>query len=199
MCIGGDDKATKQAARAEQERQAQVERGRAAVDEAFQGRSGDIAGFADALRAHFSNLLGREHEDSARQLRFGLARGGLTSGSLAKDAGFNLSREFQEGTLANDRRVQGAVADLNQADEAARLNMYNLVQTGGDVGTATARAGAAMRANIGSALSAGTAQGIGDVFGGTADLYRRQQEAAERRRGLRESQLYTNPFSRGDT
>lgn len=198
MCIGGNDKATKKAARAERERQAQIREGREAVDEAFLGRDDDIGQFADSLRAHFSNLLEREQQRNARQLRFGLARGGLTSGSFAKDAGFNLSREFQEGTLQNDRRVQGAVSELEQADEAARMNLYNLVQAGGDAGTAAARAGAALQSNIGGAQAAGLAQGVGDVFGGTADLYKRQQEAAERRRGLRESQLYTNPFSRGD-
>jgi hypothetical protein len=39
-----------------------------------------------------------------------------------------------------------------------------------------------MRTNLAAAQSNATVGGLGDIFGTTAAVYRRQQEAAERRR-----------------
>lgn len=198
MCVSSSNRATRQAERAEQDRQRQVERGRTAVDQAMTGREAEYGQFVNALREHLLSDLTRQQSQAARQLRFGLARGGLTAGSFAGDAGTNLARESSLGQMGAERRVQGAEADLRGADENTRLNLYQLVQGGADATTAAQRAGAAMRSNLSGAMGANLSEGLGNVFGGTADLYRRQQEAAERRRGLRESQLYASPFTRGD-
>ena len=173
-------------------------RARTAGCTAFDGRQAGYNQFIDTLRQHFMADLDRQHGANSRQLKFGLARGGLTGGSFAGDAGQNLAREYQRGALTAEQRAPGGLADLQAADEQARLNLYQLVQGGTDATTAAQRAGTAMRNTLAGARSSNLAEGLGDIFGGTADLYRQQQLAAERRRGVKESDLYTSPFTRGD-
>jgi hypothetical protein len=98
--------------------------------------------------------------------------------------------------LAGERQAQGGVADLRSRDEQTRMNLLSMIQSGMGATTAAQQAASGMRANLAGAQSQGLVSGLGDVFGGTADLYRRQQEAAQRRRGLSEAEKYANPFSR---
>jgi len=197
MCLGGGDKATKAAERQEAERQARISGNVAGINKAFKGREPQYADFSAALREQYGNVLGRQRADATRQSRFALARGGLTGGSAAIDAGRTLNREAQEGTLAAERQVQGKTADLRGQDEASRLQMISLAQSGSDIGNAASQTANALRSNLGSAMNTNVTEGLGDVFGDTASVYRSQQEAAARRKGLKEATVYANPYTRG--
>jgi len=186
MCGGGSDRAARQAAAAEAERKAEIARGTDLIDQAF------------AARQHYTADAERQKEIADRQLRFSMARGGLTGGSAQADANTELGREFSEGLLSAERQAQVGLADLMSRDDASRMNLLALVQSGANATTAAQQAGAAMRSNIQNAKSTGMVEGLGDVFGGTANLYKQQQEAAARRRGLKEAEIYANPFMRGD-
>ena len=198
MCGGGSDRAARQAAAAEAERKAEIARGTDLIDQAFAARQPQYDDFVSALREHYMADAERQKEIADRQLRFSMARGGLTGGSAQVDANTELGREFSEGLLDAERRAQVGLADLMSRDDASRMNLLALVQSGANATTAAQQAGAAMRSNIQNAKSTGMVEGLGDVFGGTADLYRQQQEAAARRRGLKEAEIYANPFTRGD-
>lgn len=65
------------------------------------------------------------------------------------------------------------------------MQIISMIRSGLDSTTAAQRAGSAMQANAQSAQGRAMSQGLGEMFGGTADLYKRQAEAAERRRGER--------------
>jgi len=198
MCISGSNKATRQAAAQEAERQAEIARGTDLIDQAFAARQPQYDDFVSALREHYTADAERQKEIADRQLRFSMARGGLTGGSAQVDANTELGREFSEGILGAERQAQVGLADLMAKDDASRMNLLALVQSGADATTAAQQAGTAMRSNIQGAKAGGLAQGLGDIFGGTANLYKQQQEAAARRRGLKEAEIYANPFSRGD-
>jgi hypothetical protein len=198
MCGGGSDRAARQAAAMEAQRKAEIARGTDLIDQAFAARQPQYGDFVSALREHYTSDAERQKEVADRQLRFSMARGGLTGGSAQTDANTNLGREFSEGLLGAERQAQVGLADLMSRDDASRMNLLALVQGGAGAATAAQQAGTAMRSNIQGAKAAGLASGLGDIFGGTADLYKQQQEAAARRRGLKEAEIYANPFSRGD-
>ena len=104
MC-GPKDTAQRQAQQAEDERRRQIAVATAAIDRAFSGRGGQLADFANALRANFMSEITDQKADADRRLKFALARGGQTGGSLARDSGRQLGEEFQEGLLKGSRRA----------------------------------------------------------------------------------------------
>lgn len=195
MC-GGGDKAAKQARRAEEERKQQIAQATSAIDRAFSGRDAQLNEFLEAIRGEFRTEAERQKGVADRNLKFSLARGGLTGGSAAADAGTQLGEEFTRGLLAGEQEAQGAAARLRAADEASRTDLIRLAQGGADVSTAAQAAARALQSNLAGAQSQNLVSGLGDIFKNTRDLFVRQQEAAARRQGLRESEVFANPFSR---
>lgn len=196
MCGGGDKNAAKRAEAEEARRKAQVASSTSAIDRAFAGRTSQLDDFVNALREDFTVEAQRQKVDADRNLKFSLARGGLTGGSAAADTGTRLGEEFQKGLLSGERLSQGSLADLISADEQSRQNLIALAQGGASVTGSAKNAANALQANIAGAKSRGGIEGLGDIFGDTRGLFVQQQEAAERRRGLRESELFADPFSR---
>lgn len=196
MCFDSGDKAQKAAEQTERERSQRITSNVGRINSAFKGREGQYADFVNALREQSNSQLGRLRNTAARQSKFALARGGLTGGSAAVDAAGLLKREGDEAALGAERGVQGQLGQLKSADEASRLQMISLAQSGNDVGNAASQTASALRANILGAQNANVVQGLGDVFGQTAANYRAQQEAAARRRGLKEAEIYAAPGRR---
>jgi hypothetical protein len=180
------DRANRAAESREAARQDQIGRTTQLIDYAYDNpaRKKQYDDFATALRGFYGEDLGRQKADADRNLKFSLARSGLTGGSAAVDTGKRLGDEYVRGTLESERRTQGSLADLMSADQSSRLNLINMAQSGMDATTGATRAAEAMRSNIGSATSQSRAQGLGDIFAGTTGLYNRQREEAGRRRAL---------------
>ena len=196
MCGPDPNKATKQAKRAEEERQAQVSQATAAIDKAFAGRQSQLDQYVAALRGQYTTEAQRQKKVADRQLKFSLARGGLTGGSEARDAGVNLGREYQQGLLRGEQASQASLGDLMAADESTRQNLLSLAQGGASATTAATAPAAGLRSNLATAGRANIPQSLGDIFANTRSLWTKQQEAAARRRGLAESEVYSNPFSK---
>jgi len=146
-------------------------------------RQAEITRSTEAIDAAFGNR-------GAQQQEF------VNSGSQAVDQGRTLAEEFTEGLLKSERVAQGGLADLKAQDEQARLQLLGLAQTGLKAGTAASRASEAIQSNLAGASAAGLQEGVGDVFGKTANLFRAQEEAAARRRGVSEAEVFADPFSR---
>lgn len=182
---------------AEQARQAGITKNVTDINSAFGGRQGQYDQLGAALRERYGGQLKLQQGEAARKLKFSLARGGLTGGSAQVDAGRTLSREATEGTLAAERAAQGGVAGLKSQDEASRLQLISLAQSGSDIGNAAAQTASALKANAEGAASAATPAALGDIFGSTAATYKAQQDAAARRKGLQDANAYANPFTRG--
>lgn len=199
MGSGGSDKAANEARRQEEKRQAAIAAGTKAVDRVFDAptRVAQQQDFIDALRQHYRTDADRQKADADRKLRFSMARGGLTGGSAAADGSRNLGEEYAKGLLDAENKAQSAYADLVAQDEQSRQALLSQVRSGMDATTAASRAGAQMRANAGVASADAMATGLGDIFGNTAQLYKDQQEAAERRRGTRDAYgtIYKSSFS----
>ncbi len=196
MCGGGNTDASDAAQAREDERQAEIDRSTSAIDAAFGNRGPQQQEFVNSLREFLTGDVRRQQKVAGRRSKFGLARSGLTGGSQAVDQGQTLAEEFTEGLMKAERGAQSGLANLKGQDEQARLQLLSLAQTGLKSGTAAARASEAIRSNLAGATATGLQSDIGDVFGKTANLFRAQEEAAERRRGVREAEVFADPFSR---
>ncbi len=183
--MGSSNRAAKQARADEQKRQARVAESTRRIDAAFDApeRQAQYDQYFGALRGLYRKDADRQKEVADRNLRFSLARSGLTGGSAAVDARNTLGEEYSRGILEAETRAQGGVADLRSADQATRLNLIQLANAGTDVTSAATNAAAAMRANLAAARGSNRTAALGDLFGQTSDIYRRQQLAAATRRG----------------
>jgi hypothetical protein len=178
---------TKRARLDEAERQFKMQEATDRLNAVFDSpeRAGQVQDFLAALREQYGNQLNRQQTDAKRNLKFSLARGGLTGGSANVDANRRMGEEYTDALLGAENRAQAAVGDLRGQDESSRSNLISMIRAGLDSTTAASRAGSAMQANAQSAQGRAMSDGLGDMFGSTADLYKRQTEAAERRRGER--------------
>jgi hypothetical protein len=192
MC-GGGNHAAEQAAQAETDRQGRISGNVSAINSAYAGREPQYADFRAALQKQFGTELGRQQQVAQRHLKFSLAKTGNTGGSVAVDQGAELNREAAQGALTAEQHARGAEAKLRSADEQSRLGMISVAQSGGDIGNAATQTANSLRANIEGARSEGQAQGLGDLFGGTADIYKKSQDAAQFRKGLG-STIYGSPW-----
>lgn len=197
MCMPDPDKATKRAERAEADRQKQISGNVASINQAFAGREGQYGQLSQAVRDRLNTQFQQQRGVATRQNKFALAKQGLTGGSAAIDAGRRLTREGQEGAINVERQAQSAGADLRAKDEQARSNLISLAQSGGNIGNAGQQTASMLQANLAGAQNQNLVNGLGDVFGGTAQAYRTAQDAAQRRKGLSEATTYARAFSRG--
>jgi hypothetical protein len=198
MC-GGRDDATKAAQETERKRQIQVANATNAVERAFGGpeRQGQLDDFIKALRGEFTTEAGRQKKIIDRRAKFSLARSGLTGGSAAADVKTDIGRQFQTGLIESERLSQSSLADLIAADQASKRQLTALAQGGGSVASAAASSAAALKSNIAGARSGTAVSSLGDIFSEQAAVSKAAEEASQRRRGLRESQVFADPFSRG--
>lgn len=178
-------RAQRAAEQAEKDRQARIANTTKQINSAYDapGRQAQYDDFLAAVRQNYTDDATRQKADVDRAQKFSLARSGLTGGSAAVDAKRTTGEEFQRGILQAEDRAQGALGDLKMADEASRLQLIQMAQSGLDASTAASRANAAISAGAQTAMSDAKAKGLGDVFGSTIKTIGAQQEAAAQRRG----------------
>lgn len=183
--MGSSGNATEDAERMERERQAKINQSTAAIESAFSNpaREAQYADFSNANRAFYTDDLNRKQKLNARNLKFAMSRNGQVGSSVAVDRNKDAAEIYQRGALEVDRRTQGAEASLRDQDQAARLNLLAMAQSGMDANTSANQAALSIQNNIRSGAASAKADGLGDLFGSLSDVYRRSQEDAERRRG----------------
>lgn len=190
--------AEKRAAATEAERQGRITTNVNNINSAFAGREPQYQQLGDALRKRLNDQLTLQRTQATRQAKFGLARAGLTGGSAAVDTARTLQREGEEGVLNAERTAQKGVANLRSQDEQQRTQLVSLAQSGNDIGDASAMASSALRANLEGAQSDNLVNSLGEVFANTAATNKAMLDAAARRRGLKDAQIYAPAFSRGE-
>lgn len=195
---GSSNSATRQARQQEEERQAQIAASTGRINDIFNdpARAGQYDQLVRDTQQFYQRDLDRQKGDTDRQLKFALARGGQTGGSVSIDQNKQVGEDYLRGVLEANRRAQGAGADLRQADEQARGNLLAMAQSGLDATTASSQAAASMRNNLLSGQAGSTAQGLGNMFGGMSDIFRQSRDAAEMRRGQKfgMNQIYSPMF-----
>lgn len=198
MSSGGS--ATGEAQRAEAQRQQQIAYTTGEINKVYDApsRQAQYDDFLGAVRSHYTDDAKRQKTIADRNTKFALAKGGLNGGSAERDARTQLGEEFTRGLLQSEDKAQSALGDLKSQDEASRLQLTTMAQSGLDATTATARALSNTQQGAQTARSNATSQGLGDIFAATNKTYQQQQDAAGRRAGLLAptGTLYGNPWSK---
>ena len=184
MSGGGNNKASDQARRDEQERLAKITETQSAINRVFDdpSRAADIADAAGGVRDFYTRDLDEKKALNDRQLTFALARNGQVGGSTQLDRQAQLGRDYSKGLLEVDSRARGFGAELESADQDARARLISLATSGPDSQTAASQSAAAMRSSLQAGKSAATLGGLSDVFGQFGQFYKDSRENAVRRR-----------------
>ncbi len=185
---GSNNKSQKAAERAERERQAAIAASTGAIRDVFGApeRQAQYDDIYQSTRQLGMEDLDRQKTQSDRDVKFALARSGLTGGSRASDVGRTLGEDYIQGLLEVDRRASASRADLMSADQTAQNNLLSMAQAGMDMTTASQQASNALRSNLEAGKATRLAGGLGDAFGSVADIkassdaerIRRQSERA---------------------
>jgi hypothetical protein len=177
------------AARLEMERQASIKATQERVNKVFNDptRERDISDFVSAVRTRALEDLNRQNTDASRELRFSLARGGLTGGSVNVDQNRRMADDYNRGLLNVESRAQGAGAQLEAADQDARARLIQLATSGLDATTAATQAAAGLRSNFESAKSQAYGEQLGDQFATIGGFVKQRREEAARRQANRDA------------
>lgn len=194
--MGGQTGASKAAAAADAKRNAEIKESIDAITKAYSSpeRQQQYENYGRTLTDYYTGQVKEQSEANARNLKFSLARGGLTGGSAAIDADTQLQKDYTKGLLAASQQAQAGKASLIASDQSAKQQLISLAQQGAYTGTAATQAGEAQRAALETARGNYSAAALGDLFKGTAEIYRNQQTAAANRRASQQpiGSLYGN-------
>lgn len=197
---GGSNSASKAAEQREKEAQARIQAGTSRVNQVFDSpeRQAQYQQYLDAARGTYRKQLDEKKGDADRNLKFALARGGQTGGSVQIGQANELGKQYQTGLLDVERGAQGDVAGIRAADEDSRARLIGQVQGGLDQNTGAMNAATALQNNLQAGTAAMKTNAFGDAFGSFAKLYANSKEQAEYRRGLKQGvNLYGAPAAAG--
>lgn len=180
--------ASREAQAAEDRRRAEIAEAQRRIEAIFSdpSREAGVRDVEDATRAYLMQDLDRQNARSSRELKFALARDGLTMGSADVDRNRDLAENYLRGGIEVQRRANAAGNSLRQADQSAKQNLFALAQSGLDMTTAVRQASQSMQANLAGAKADALQSGLGDVFSGLGDVYKRSRE----RKGTQMAEKY---------
>lgn len=186
---GQGESAADVAARLEMERQAAIKETQGRINTVFDNprRARDISDFVSAVRTKSMEDLARQNTDAARELKFALARGGLSGGSVNVDQNRRLSDDYNRGLINVESRAQGAGAQLEAADQDARARLIQLATSGLDATTAASQAAAGLRSNFETARSQAFGEQLGDQFATVGGFVKQRRDEAARRQANRDA------------
>ena len=111
-----------------------------------------------------------------------MARSGLQGGSAAVDSNTQLQKDYTQGLLNASQQATAGTSALEQSDVNAKNQLIGLAQQGNFTGAIPSQVAAAQSASLGAAQNFGNAQSLGNIFGGTANIYQAEQTAAANRK-----------------
>ncbi len=193
--VDNSESAADRAARLEEERQARIAQNIGQINKIYDdpSRERDIADFLGATRSYYRQDLDKQKATADRGLKFAMARSGLSGGSASVDASRTLGQDYQRGVLSADRLAQKAAADIRSADQASRMNLIAMAQSGSDMTSGASQAANMLANNLQAGRSANNLDNLGDIFGGFAKTFENSRNLAAERRGARDYNLWYQP------
>jgi hypothetical protein len=177
----------------EEARRAEIERRQRQIEAIFSSpqREQQYTEFENALRQGLFSDLDRTKVRNDRELKFALARSGLSGGSVDVDQNRNLAETYLRGVAEAERKTQRGGAELRASDQQSKQQLFSQLLAGADATTATQNAAQMMRTNIGLAKDDATYGAFDTLFGGFGDLYKQSKESAGERRARHQYGLDT--------
>jgi len=181
---GGGGNAAEEARREEERRKAEITAGQRRIEGIFGSpeRQKQIEDFIASQRDFLQTDLNRTQGENQRQLKFSLARSGLSGGSTDIDQNRNLAELFLRGTAQVERQAQNAGANLRGQDQASKQDLFGQLLGGADITTAAQNANAALKQNISLSSTANTFGNFDSLFGNFANIFKNSKVAAGERR-----------------
>ena len=182
----GND-ASQAAAAEERRRKAEIAAGQRRIEGIFSSpeRNQQIEEFIAAQRSLLFSDLNRTGDENTRQLKFSLARSGLSGGSTDIDQNRELAELFLKGTAEAERRAQNSGAALRSEDQAAKQQLFGQILGGADVGTAATNAAQILRNNTALAAQDSTFGNFDNLFSDFGSIFKNSRIAAGQRRANR--------------
>ncbi len=165
-------------------RQTQINQTVNSINQAYgsPARQQQYSQYGKALLGQYTNQLNQQQQINARDLKFAMARSGLTGGSAAADANTQLGMDYSQGLLNASQQAQGGVAALQNADINAKNQLTSLAEQGDYTGAIPTQIAQAQSTALGAAQNYSAANALGNAFNTTAGIYNNEQTAAANRR-----------------
>ena len=156
----------------------------AAINSAYDSpqRQAQYSTYGNNLENYYTGQVNRSEATNARNLKFAMARSGLTGGSEAVDANTQLQKDYTSGLLNASRAAQQGEAALKQSDINSKNQLISLAQQGNFTGSIPGSIAASQDANLQAAQNYGNANALGNLFTGTTSIYQNEQNAAMQRK-----------------
>lgn len=124
--------------------------------------------------------LNKERGIAERELKFNLARNGLSGGSRDIDANRDVLDTYQQGVLKASNMGTQTANNARLSDEKTRVNLINSIQAGLTAGDAVQQAYAGMSNNASAAQDEANATTLAGFF----DVLRSQQDRNQYQKGV---------------
>lgn len=182
--MGTSNSASNAAAQADAARQATINNSIAQINQAYSSpaRTAQYGAYGKSLQDYYTGQVNEQEATNARNLKFAMARSGLSGGSASVDSNTQLQKDYSKGLLSASQQAQAGEAALRQSDINAKNNLISLSESGANLGLIPSQVAEAQRASIGAAQNYGGANALGNLFAGTAGIYQNEQVAAANRR-----------------
>lgn len=138
--------------------------------------------------------LNKERGITERELKFQLARNGLSGGSRDIDANRDVLDTYQQGVLRASNMGTQTSNNARSSDEKTRVNLINSIQAGLTAGDAVQQAYAGMSNNAAAAQDEANATTLAGFF----DVLRSQQDRNQYQKGVESTgqQTFTSPYTK---
>ena len=133
------------------------------------------------LQNYYNNQVNNQEAVNARNLKFAMARSGLTGGSAAVDSNTQLQKDYTNALLQASQAATAGTSALEQSDIASKNQLISLAQQGNFTGAVPSAVAASNNANLQTAQNYGNANSLGNIFTGTQGIYQNEQTAAANR------------------
>ncbi len=182
--MGTNNSAATAAAASDAQRQSQINQSVKAISDAYSSpqRDAQYATYGQNLNKYYTGQVNDQEQVNARNLKFAMARSGLTGGSAAVDSNAQLQKDYTKGLLQASQQAQGGEAALRQADISSKNQLTGLAEQGAYTGTIPTQIAQAQTAALGAAQNYGSANSLGNLFGSTANIYNAEQVSAANRK-----------------
>lgn len=182
--MGTSNSAANAAAASDAARQQQINQSIQQITSAYSSpqRQSQIDQYGRNVSGYLTGQVNEQEATNARNLKFAMARSGLTGGSAAVDSNTQLQKDYSKGLLQASQNAQQAKASLTNADINSKNQLIGLAQQGSYIGAIPTQIAQAQSANLGAGQNYANPQALGNLFAGTAGIYTNEQTAAANRK-----------------
>jgi hypothetical protein len=182
--VGTNNSAANAANQANTDRQNQINASIGQITSAYSSpqRQAQVDQYGQQVGNYLTGQVNTQESTNARNLKFAMARSGLTGGSAAVDSNTQLQKDYSTALLQASQNAQAAKAGLAQSDTNAKNQLIGLAQQGSYIGAIPQQIAQAQSASLGAAQNYANPQALGNLFASTAGIYNNEATAAANRR-----------------